>query len=114
MRQLQEPGETLTTMVHTVQELELQISLLSMRGHGRGAPRPPAYHARSSRASPGSSPRSLCSGIGATVHHWDGHWRAGSPASPSHDTDSPYGDKSAVRCPPCGGGDGSAAWGQVA
>src|SRR4030095_3270018 len=55
----------------------------------------------------------LYSGIVARGCHWDGHWHADCPARASRDSDSPYGDRNAWRCPPCGGAGGSGAWGRV-
>src|SRR5262247_3527138 len=48
----------------------------------------------------------------ATLHVRQTH--GGCPARASRDSDSPYGDRIAVRYRPCGGGDASAASGWVA
>src|SRR4029450_2424523 len=57
----------------------------------------------------GNSPGTRCTETGAKAPHWDGRWHADCPAPTSHDSDSPYGDKSAWRCPPCGDVGGSGA-----
>ena len=86
----------------------------SRRGRGRAAPRPPACQARADHEAPGQSPGTRDTGMVSPVHHGDGHGRVGSPGLTSHETDSPCGAQSAVRCPPCGGGAGAAAGGRVA
>ncbi len=82
----------------------------STLGRGQAAPRGPACHERSYHGAPGNSPGTRYSGIVSKVHRWDGRWHADYPTPTSRDTYSPYGDKSAARCPPCGAAGGWGAW----
>ena len=91
----------------------LQVYVAEPR-RARGARPPPACHGSACQALPTSTRRTTSSGTGATGHHWEGCWRASSPAPPSPESDSPPGGRRAARDPRGAAGGASGASARVA